>query len=77
MATIDTDNYLSNDKKMHLCIFVLIHNSELKNLYITKKSQGKSKKEAIIAVSRKLATIIYAIFKYNTPYNPNRVFAKS
>lgn len=55
----------------------LLHNSELKNLYITKKSQGKSKKEAIIAVSRKLATIIYAIFKYNTPYNPNRVFAKS
>ncbi len=55
----------------------LLHNPELKNLYITKKSQGKSKKEAIIAVSRKLATIIYAIFKYNTPYNPDRVFAKS
>jgi transposase len=55
----------------------LLHNPELKILYDTKKSQGKSKKEAIIAVSRKLATIIYAIFKYNTPYNPNRVFAKS
>ena len=34
----------------------------------------ESKKEAIVAVSRKLATIIYSIFKYNTPYNPNRVF---
>ena len=44
---------------------------------IRKKSQGKSKKEALIAVSRKLATIIYAIFKYNTPYNPSRVFSKS
>lgn len=55
----------------------MLHNSELKQLYDTKKSQGKSKKEALIAVSRKLATIIYAIFKYNTPYNPNRVFAKS
>jgi len=55
----------------------MLHNSQLKQLYDTKKSQGKSKKEALIAVSRKLATIIYAIFKYNIPYNPNRVFAKS
>ena len=53
----------------------LIHNTQLKQLYDTKRSQGKSKKEALIAVSRKLATIIYAIFRYNTPYNPNRVFA--
>jgi len=55
----------------------MLHNSQLKQLYDTKKSQGKSKKEALIAVSRKLATIIYAIFKYNTPYNPDRVFSKS
>lgn len=55
----------------------LIHNPQLKQLYDTKKSQGKSAKEATIAVSRKLATIIYAIVKYNVPYNPNRVFAKS
>jgi transposase len=55
----------------------LIHNSQLKQLYDTKRSQGKSKKEAIVVVSRKLATIIYAIFRYNTPYNPARVFAKS
>ena len=55
----------------------LIHNPELKQLYDTKKSQGKSSKEALIAVSRKLAIIIYAIVKYNTPYNPNRVFSKS
>ena len=55
----------------------LIHNPELKQLYDTKKSQGKSSKEATIAVSSKLATIIYAIVKYNVPYDPNRVFAKS
>jgi transposase len=55
----------------------LIHNSQLKQLYDTKRSQGKSKKEAIVIVSRKLATIIHAIFKYNTPYDPARVFAKS
>jgi len=52
----------------------LIHNPQMKKLYDSKRSQGKSKKEALIAVSRKLATIIYSIFKYNTPYNPNRVF---
>lgn len=52
----------------------LIHNVQMKQLYDTKRTQGKSKKEAIVAVSRKLATIIYSIFKYNTPYNPNRVF---
>ncbi|WP_434636480.1 IS110 family transposase [Sulfurimonas sp. NW7] len=52
----------------------LIHNKQMKQLYDTKRSQGKSKKEGLVAVSRKLATIIYSIFKYNTPYNPNRVF---
>jgi transposase len=55
----------------------LIHNKQLKQLYDTKRSQGKSKKEGLVAVSRKLATIIYSIFKYNTPYDPSRVFAKS
>ncbi len=55
-------------------ISCLIHNKQMKQLYDTKRSQGKSKKEGLIAVSRKLATIIYSIFKYNTPYNPNRVF---
>ncbi len=58
-------------------ISCILHNPQLKQLYDTKKSQGKSSKESYIAVSRKLATIIYAIFKYNTPYNPNRVFSKS
>lgn len=58
-------------------ISCVLHNSQLKQLYDTKKSQGKSSKESYIAVSRKLATIIYAIFKYNIPYDPNRVFAKS
>jgi len=55
----------------------LIHNTQLKQLYDTKRSQGKSKKEALIAVSRKIAVIIYSIVKYNVPYDPNRVFAKS
>jgi transposase len=55
----------------------IMHNQQLKQYYDTKRSQGKSKQEGLIAVSRKLATIIYSIFKYNTPYDPNRVFSKS
>lgn len=55
-------------------VSALLHNDQLKQLYDTKRSQGKSKKEALIAVSRKLATIIYAIFRTNTPYDPARVF---
>ena len=55
----------------------LLHNKELKQYYDTKKSQGKSKQKGIIAVARKLATIIYSIFRYNTPYDPSRVFSKS
>ena len=50
------------------------HNDEMKKLYCDKVSQGRAKKEALIIVARKLAAIILAIYKHNTPYNPNRVF---
>jgi len=46
----------------------------MKKLYCDKKSQGKAKKEALVIVARKLAAIILAVYKNNTPYNPNRVF---
>ena len=49
------------------------HNAELQKLFRDKVSVGKSKKEAIIIVAKKLATIIYSLFKYNQPYNPSRV----
>lgn len=49
------------------------HNIELNKLFRDKVSSGKSKKEALIIVSKKLATIIYSLFKYNQAYNPNRV----
>jgi transposase len=55
----------------------MVHNRELKQYYDTKRSQGKSKQEGLIAVARKLATIIYSIFRYNTPYDPARVFLRS
>jgi len=52
----------------------VLHNSELKKLFRDKISAGKSKKEALIILSKKLATIIYSIVKHNKPYEPNRVF---
>jgi transposase len=49
------------------------HNTELYKLFRDKVSAGKSKKEALIIVAKKLASIIYSLFKYNQPYNPSRV----
>lgn len=49
------------------------HNSELNKLFRDKVSVGKSKKEALIIIAKKLASIIYSLFKYNQPYNPSRV----
>lgn len=49
------------------------HNSELNKLFKDKVSAGKSKKEALIIVAKKLASIIYSLFKYNQEYNPRRV----
>lgn len=51
----------------------LIHNPHLKSLYNDKVSQGKSAKEALIVVARKLACIMYSMLKNNTAYNPQRV----
>lgn len=50
------------------------HNTELNKLFHDRVSAGKSKKEALIIVAKKLASIIYSLFKYNQSYNPNRVF---
>lgn len=56
-------------------ISAIRHNDELKKLYLDKKSSGRAAKECVIVVARKLAKIIYAIYKYNTSYNPVRVFS--
>ncbi len=50
------------------------HNAQLSKVFYDKVSAGKSKKEALIIISKKLATIIYSLFKYNKPYEPKRVF---
>jgi len=51
----------------------VLHNNELKKIFRDKVSAGKSKKEALIIISKKLATIMYSIFKYNQPYDAKRV----
>jgi transposase len=53
------------------------HNAELNKVFHDKVSSGKSKKEALIIISKKLATIIYSLFKYNKPYQSKRVFIPS
>ena len=52
----------------------VINNEELRKIFRDKVSAGKSKKEALIIVSKKLAAIIYSVFKYNKPYQSKRVF---
>lgn len=49
------------------------HNTELRKLYRDKRSSGKSKKESFIIIAKKLASIIYSLFKYNQVYNHSRV----
>lgn len=49
------------------------HNDELRKIFMDKVSLGKSKKESLIIIAKKLATMMYSIFKYNQPYEPKRV----
>lgn len=55
-------------------IAAIRHNAQLRQIYMNYRSKGRAKKECIIITARKLLAIIYAIYKHNTPYNPNRVF---
>ncbi len=50
------------------------HNEQLRKVFMDKVSSGKSKKEALIIISKKIAVMMYSIVKYNKPYEPTRVF---
>ena len=52
----------------------VLHNPQLSKLFRDKVSSGKSKKEALVIISKKIATIMYSIVKHNKPYQPHRVF---
>jgi len=52
----------------------LKHNKELRTLYHRKLSQGKTEKQALICVAKKLLQIMLAMLKSGEPYNPALVF---
>ena len=55
-------------------IAAIKHNEQMYTIYLKYRSRGKTKKEALIIVARKLISIIYAIYTRNEPYDPVRVF---
>lgn len=55
----------------------LRHNPQMKKIYTTKRSQGKSSKQAIICVAVKLAHMMLSMLKSGKPYDPARVFVCS
>jgi len=52
----------------------VLHNPQMNKLFHDKVSSGKSKKEALIILAKKIAAIMYSIVKHNKPYESNRVF---
>ena len=52
----------------------LRHNLYLRSLYRRKISQGKESKQALICVGKKIICIMYSMLKYDTDYDPQRIF---
>lgn len=52
----------------------LKHNPEMRTLYHKKLSQGKTEKQALICVGKKLLQIMLTMLKSGEPYNPMKVF---
>jgi len=46
----------------------------MRTLYHRKLSQGKTEKQALICVGKKLLQIMLAMLKSGEPYNPAKVF---
>lgn len=55
----------------------LKHNKEMRTIYHRKISQGKTAKQALIVVAKKLLQIMLAMLKSGKLYNPIQVFANS
>jgi len=61
---------------LYMCAVASIkHNNEMRALYQRKRSQGKTEKQSLICVAKKLAQMMLAMLKSGQPYNPARVFA--
>ena len=46
---------------------------EWRTIYLRKKAQGKTAKQALIVVAVKLLHAVYAMLKHRQPYNPSRL----
>lgn len=55
----------------------LKHNKEMKTLYHRKLSQGKTEKQALIYVGKKILQIALSLLKSGETYNPARVFVSN
>lgn len=76
-----TDNRISSrgPKMLRWAFYIaavacLRHNPEMRALYNKKLSQGKSAKQALIYVAKKLAHIALSMLKSGESYRPERVF---
>ena len=49
--------------------------AEWRTIYLRKRAQGKSAKQALIVVAVKLLHTLYAMLKHRRPYNPSRLLA--
>ncbi len=46
---------------------------EWRPIYLRKKAQGKTAKQALVVVAVKLLHAVYAMLKHRQPYNPSRL----
>ena len=46
---------------------------EWRTIYLRKKAQGKTAKQALIVVAVRLLHPLYAMLKHRQPYNPSRL----
>jgi len=75
------DNTMSNRGPKYLraalymsAVACLKHNPEFKALYDRKVSQGKTAKQSLVYVAKKLAHLCLSMLKSGESYNPSRVF---
>ena len=53
------------------------HSGEWRTIYLRKKAQGKTAKQALVVVAVKLLHALYAMLKHRQPYNPSRLLVAS
>lgn len=64
--------------KLYMAAFtVRVHNPEFKAYFERLRAAGKLYQVAMVAVMRKLITVLNAMLKTNTPYNPQLVLKKT